>query len=149
MVNLVPKSFFEASRLPALWEDDSFWDFSSQNSGLAISEDDKSVYVEAHLPGVDPGKTEVTFDKGMLWIKGQQEQEESNKKYYRKAASSFSYHVHVPENVDTSKEPQATCKNGVMKIIFAKQAEVTPKKISVKAEQAWFFRKKHYLTVVK
>lgn len=135
MVNLIPRSFFETPRFPGIWEDESdFWSLANQNSGLAVSEDQNNVYIEAQIPGVDPDKVEVTFDKGMLWIKGQQEQEESNKKYYRKAANSFSYHVHVPETVDVSKEPEAVCKNGVMKVTFAKQAEVQPKKIAVKKE---------------
>ncbi len=135
MVNLVPRSFFDSPRFPSLWDDDSdFWGLTAQNSGLAISEDEKNVYVEAHIPGVDPNKVEVTFDKGMLWIKGQQEQEENNKKYYKKAASAFSYHVRLPENIDAAKEPEAVCKNGVMKVTFAKQAEVSPKKINVRAE---------------
>jgi HSP20 family protein len=128
--------------VPSLWdEDENFFSLSPAASGLAVSEDEKNVYVEAQVPGIDPEKIEVTFDKGMLWIKGDQVEEKSGdaesgsaRKYYRRAASSFSYHVRLPETVDGNKEPVATCKNGVMKVTFEKTPEVQPKKISVRKE---------------
>ncbi len=134
MTNLVPRAFFDFPRFPSLWDEDDFWSLSSTPTGLSVSEDEKHVYVEAQVPGIDPEKLEVTHDKGMLWIKGQQEQEEKNKKYYRKAASSFSYHVRLPETVSTAGEPKATCKNGVMTVVFEKIPEVQPKKIQVSRE---------------
>lgn len=136
MVNLVPRSFFDFPRSLRVWdEDEDFWGLASTPSGLSVSEDEKNVYIEAQVPGVDPTKIEVTVDKGMLWIKGHAEQEEKEeKKYYRKATSSFSYHVKLPELVDGANEPEAICKNGVMKVTFKKLPEVQPKRISVKAE---------------
>lgn len=134
MNSLVPRSFFDFPRFPSLWDEEDFWSLSSVPSGLSVSEDDKHVYVEAQVPGVAPEKIEVTYDKGMLWIKGQQEQEEKNKKYYRKAASSFSYNLRLPETVSDTSEPKATCKNGIMKVVFEKTPEVKPKKIQVSQE---------------
>lgn len=135
MVNLVPRSFFEWPRLPSLWdEDEDFWSLSSSPSGLQVSEDDKHVYIEAQVPGVDPDKVDVTYEKGVLWIRGAQDKEEKGQKYYRRAASQFSYRVAVPGDVDETKEPEAVCKNGVMKVIFNKRPEVQPKKIAVKKE---------------
>mgnify|MGYP000344849268 CR=1 FL=1 len=101
-------------------------------SGLSLSEDDKNVYVQASVPGVDPKDIEVTFDKGVVWIKGESKDEEQNKKYYRKAASSFSYRVAVPGDIDSTQEPQASVKNGVMTVTFTKSPKAQPKKISVK-----------------
>lgn len=135
MNSLIPRSVFEWPRFPKLWdEDEDFFMAASHPSGLTVSEDEKQVYVEAQVPGVDADKIEVTFDKGVLWIKGQQEQEEKDKKYYRKAASSFSYHVRLPDTVSASEEPEASCKNGVMKVVFQKTPETQPKKIAVKKE---------------
>jgi len=109
---------------------------SNWSSGLSVSEDDKHVYVEAAVPGIDPDKVEVTYDKGVLWIRGEQEQSKQDKdrKFYRRASSSFSYRMAVPGEIDMSKEPQATCKNGVMKVTFDKVPEAQPKKITVKVE---------------
>lgn len=107
------------------------WD---ENSGLSIYEDKNNVYVEAALPGLTTDDIEVTFEKGNLWIKGEkaEEQKEENKKYYRKASSSFSYRVSVPGAIDERKEPEAEFKEGIMKITFAKRKEQTPKQIKIK-----------------
>lgn len=138
MVNLVPRSFFSPRSL-SLWdEDDDFFGAitTPNNTGLTVSEDENHVYVEAAVPGIDPEKVEVTYDKGVVWIRGNQDQEEKDetKKYYRRASSAFSYRVAVPGNIDEKADPQATCKNGVMKISFVKIPESQPKKISVRKE---------------
>lgn len=137
-MDLIPRSFFNfPSRLPSIWdEDEDFLSLSPGTSGLSVSEDEKSIYVEAQLPGVDPKNVEVTFDKGILWVRGENKAEESDKakKFYRRSSSSFSYRVAVPGNIDEKAEPQATCKNGVMKVVFAKVPETKPKRIEVKSE---------------
>lgn len=103
-------------------------------SGLTVSEDDKNVYVEAAVPGIDPNNVEVTFDKGILNVRGEKKEEEKGKKFYRKATSSFSYRLTVPGEVDQNKEPEATEQNGVVKLTFLKTKVAAPKKIAVKAK---------------
>jgi HSP20 family protein len=131
--DLTPSSFW---RFPSLrpitgWDDDDDMTVTTP-SGLSISEDDTHVYVETALPGIDPKDVEITFDKGMLWVKGETKEEEKKKKYYRKATSSFSYRVAIPGDIDPNKEPVATAKHGIMTIAFAKSPVSSPKKISVK-----------------
>jgi len=122
-------------RFPQIWEEeDNLLPQTTSISGLSIFEDDKNVYVEAAVPGVDPKSVEVTFDKGVLWIKAEKEEEGKGKKYYRKASSSFSYRLLVPGNLDLNREPQAEAKNGIMTVTFAKVAESKPKKIQIKAK---------------
>ncbi|MCM8782699.1 MAG: Hsp20/alpha crystallin family protein [Candidatus Omnitrophica bacterium] len=136
--DLIPSSFwsFPSFRLPSIWSEEEDWLSGPGLSGLSVSEDDKNVYVEAAVPGVDPKDIEVTFDKGTLWIKGEakKEEEDKKKKFYRKASSSFSYNVTVPGEIDMNAEPQATYKNGVMKVTFAKLPASQPRKITVKPE---------------
>lgn len=142
---LVPSGFFNSFRIPSLfdwdWDEDHwlslFKDTGSYlSSGLSVSEDDKHIYVEAAVPGIEPDKVEITYDKGVLWIRGEQErkQEDKNRKFYRRASTSFSYRMVIPGDVDINKEPKATCKNGIMKVVFDKVPEAQPKKITVKAE---------------
>lgn len=100
-------------------------------NGLSISEDEKNVYVEAAVPGIDPAEVEVTFDKGVLTIRAEKKEEEKGKTYQRRATRSFFYRA-TPGEVDQKKEPQAVCKNGVMTVTFAKVPEAKPKKIAVK-----------------
>lgn len=116
-----------------LWED--LGDLLPMNgtlNGLSVSEDEKNVYIEAAVPGVDPKHIDISFDKGVLWIKGEaKEEEKDGKKYYRKASTSFSYRVTVPGDVDWNSEPKATCKNGIMQVTFAKSQKAQPKKITI------------------
>ncbi len=127
---------FPSLRVPSFWdEDDELMTAGNTPSGLSVSEDEKNVFVETALPGVDPKDVEITFDKGILWVKGETQQEEKKKKYYRKATSAFSYRVAIPGDVDPNVEPEATCKNGVMTITFAKSPASQPKKIAVKSSK--------------
>ncbi len=129
-------SFF-TEHFPFHWDfDDELWENEevTSPSNLSISEDEKNVYVEAALAGVSPEHVEITFDKGILWIKAErkEEREEKEKKYYRKATRSYSYRVAVPGNIDESKEPEATFKEGIMTVKFPKTAQAQPKKIQIK-----------------
>jgi len=136
-LSLVPKKLlsFPTLSLPDFWDEDRDWlTVPSAQTNLSVYEDDKNVYVEAAVPGVDPKDIEMTFQDDNLWIKGETKEEEKDKKrkYYRKASRSFSYRVIVPGNIDTSKEPEATYKNGMMTVVFAKSPQAQPKKIKVK-----------------
>lgn len=133
-LDIAPASFWRLSNdLRNIWEDDA-WKTLVNNtpSGLSISEDDKHVYIEAALPGINPEDVEITFDKGMLWIKGEAKKEAKNRKVYQNMASSFSYRVAVPGDIDPNIEPEATCEHGVMTITFTKSPQSQPKKIAIK-----------------
>jgi len=135
--DLVPRRFwsFPASSWFDLDEDDMSINQSS-STGVSISEDDTHVFVDAALPGVDPKDVEVTFDKGVLWLKGEtvETEEDKKKKFYRKATSSFSYRVAVPGEIDLGVDPEAVSKHGVMRVTFTKHPKMQPKKITVKAK---------------
>jgi len=134
-LDLIPRSFWNLpSRLPSMLEEED-WRSFLPSSGLTVSEDDKHVYIEAAVPGLDPNQIEVTFDKGVLWIRGNQEQkEDKDRKFYRQASNAFSYRVAVPGNIDENSEPDAVCKNGIMKVTFNKVPETQPKKLNVRTE---------------
>lgn len=133
--SLVPRSFWPTffEHLPFDLVEKDFWEGSKQ-SGLTVSEDKTHVHIEAALPGLDPKNIEVTFDNGMLWIRGEKKEEEKDKdkKYYRKASSSFSYRVAIPGKIDEKKEPDAIYKDGIMKVSFVKSGESKSKKIAIK-----------------
>jgi HSP20 family protein len=100
-------------------------------NGLSVSEDAKNIYVEAAVPGLEAKDVDVTFQKGLLTIRGERKEEEKGKTYQRKATSSFVYKV-TPGDVDPTAEPEASYSNGMMKITFAKAPEGKPLKIKVK-----------------
>ena len=93
--DLVPSRLlsFPSLQIPSIWNDDDDWLTSpSSPSGLSVSEDDKKIYIEASLPGIDPKNIEITFQDGYLWVRGETKEEEKDKskKYYRQASKSFS-----------------------------------------------------------
>lgn len=136
---MTPRSLwsFPMLRFPSFFEEgeeEGWLENFSEPSGLSVSEDSAYVFVEAAVPGLKPDEIEMTFDKGILWIKGEkrEETEEKTKKYYRKALSVFSYRIAVPGNIDESKQPEAICKNGVLYVTFYKASPSQPKKIPIK-----------------
>jgi len=138
MKALVPSNFWRMSALSPhffdeFWEDNAF----AQDNAIGISEDEKNVYVELSMPGADAKNIEITFDRGILWVKydsGIVEEKDDKKKYHLRAQRSFNYRVTVPGEIDFKIEPQATYKNGVMTVSFTKTVEAQPKKIAVKSE---------------
>lgn len=135
--DLIPRSFFNIpGRLPSILDDENDWASFLPSSGLTLSEDDNKVFVEAAMPGLDGDKIEVTFDKGVLWIRGNAEEQEEDKakKFYRKASSSFSYRIMVPGKIDENQEPDTVYKNGMVKVTFNKIPETQPKKLTIRKE---------------
>ena len=134
-MDLIPRSFWAFPSLRPWFEDEDWLtSLPTSSSGLSVSEDDKHVYVEAHMPGLKSDDIDVTFQKGELWIQGerQEEDKDKNKKYYRLANSSYSYRIVVPGEVDDKSDPEASYKDGVMTVTFKKAAKAEPKKIAVK-----------------
>lgn len=115
-------------------EMERFLDFPQGQSGLSVFEDEKAVYVEAALPGMDANNIDITFQNGMLSVQGnkKEEQEDKKRRYYRKANRSFFYQLAVPGNISDSQEPKAEFNNGILKLTFTKQKKETPKRIPIK-----------------
>jgi len=134
MSYLVPKSFFSLPTLSSMFDEDDWGFMSNSPSGLSVSEDDKQVYVEAAVPGVDPKDVDITYEKGIIRISANTKQEEKEgKKYWKRSQSEFSYQFSVPGDVDATAEPSAEVRNGIVHLTFAKAAKAQPKKIAVKS----------------
>lgn len=130
MSYLVPRSFFS---LPSLIDDQDDWSFfSNMPSGLSVAEDEKSVYVEAAVPGVEPKDIDVTFEKGVVRIVAESKKEEKEgKKYFRRSQSSFSYQFSVPTDVDMGADPTTKIDHGVLHLTFTKSEKAQPRKIKI------------------
>lgn len=134
MNDLLPQSIWRFPSItfsPLFEELDELLPTASFLHGLAVSEDEKQVYVEASIPGLDPKEVTVTFSKGVVTIKGEKKEEEKGKTYHRKATRSFFYRVR-PGDIDEKATPKAICKNGVMTVSFLKMQKKEPEKIAVK-----------------
>jgi len=124
---------FKRLDLPVLEnEEDWLWPAIESASGLSMSEDDRDIFIEASLPGIDPKEIEVTFERGVLWIRGEAKEEDTKRKYYHRAQRSFVYRLSIPETVDPASEPEVTSRNGVLRVTFNKVLKTELKKIKVK-----------------
>jgi len=124
-------------RWPSMWEDEDFLPAAQSASNLDLYETKDEVVVKANVAGVPSEKLDITFEKGVLWIKAsaQEEQKDETKKHYSKASWDYSYRIAVPGEVDHNAEPQAEVDNGVLTVTFRKSEATKPKKLTVRAKQ--------------
>src|SRR5438128_1993291 len=87
-------------------EMEQYFNFPQEQSGLSVFEDEKAVYVEAAMPGLDANNIDITFQNGMLVVQGnkKEEQEDKKRKYYRRANRSFFYQMAVPGDINDKEE---------------------------------------------
>lgn len=100
-----------------------------------VYSDEEKVVVEAELPGLKKDEIEVSFDAGVLNIRGERKQEEEHKQegYHciERRFGSFHRAVRVPAEVDASK-CAAEMKDGVLRITLPKAEQSKARKIEVK-----------------
>lgn len=128
--------------LSQLWNDPFFGDLrplvAAAEEGtlpLDISEDDRSVYVRASLPGFKKENIEVEIHDGVLGVKATQEEqkEEKGETFYRqeRRMQSVSRRVALPATV-AEGQTDAELKDGVLTLKLPKTPAATPKKIRIK-----------------
>jgi HSP20 family protein len=105
---------------------------------LDVREDDKTVTVEAELPGVTDKDISITLSNGLLRIKGEKKHEREEKKdnYYlaERSFGSFERSLRLPDTIDEAKL-DARFEQGVLKITAPKRPE------AIKAEKKIEIRK--------
>jgi HSP20 family protein len=120
-----------------------FEGFPSGKSGLSnwrslglapavdVYEDDKSVIVEAPLPGLDSQDVNVSVENDILTLEGkeQKKKEVDEKNYYMKEVRFGAFHrvVALPTAVDGDKA-EATYEKGVLRVVIPKKTEPQRKK---------------------
>ena len=104
---------------------------------LNVSEDERSFYVRAELPGVAPEDLEITTKENNLILKGERRiaAEGERISYHRREreAGTFRRIISLPTQVDASKVT-AVSKNGVLTVTLPKKAESKPRQIEVKPQ---------------
>jgi HSP20 family protein len=123
------------NRWPDIWDDDSFSALTNGNSNnLDVYETDNEVIVSANVAGVPEKNIDITFEKGVLWIKAEkaEEQKDAKKKHYARSSWNYSYKISVPGILDHTAEPKAEIKDGIITITFKKAEESKPRKLLVK-----------------
>ena len=101
---------------------------------LDVVEDEDAFLVKASLPGVKPENVEVTFNKGMLSIRGEvTDESETTKGQYHlreRRFGAFSRTVSLPSSVKAD-DIQASYEDGILTLKLPKSEEVKPKRIQI------------------
>ena len=103
-----------------------------EHSLYSVYEDENAVYVEAAVPGIPQKDLQVTVDKGGVCIEGKIREEKKDVTFHVKSSAQYSYWIPLPQGkIDERTKPEATLKNGVLRIAFAKGTAAKPLKIEV------------------
>lgn len=125
--------------------DDMTGGIASRNGAVAASalrldvkEDEKAFHVTADLPGMAEKDVEVTFEDGVLTIRGEKkvERDEKGETWHivERSSGSFARQLGLPANVDADKI-EAKFDKGVLSVTLPKlpDEKAKAKKIEVKA----------------
>ncbi|MBN2484286.1 MAG: Hsp20/alpha crystallin family protein [Candidatus Omnitrophica bacterium] len=102
-----------------------------------VSEDEKTIYVDADLPGFEQKDIKVNAKDDILTISAERnEQKEEKKKGYLRTErfqGKFYRQIGLPIYADTGKI-KATYKNGVLKLTVPKREEAQTKEIAIEVQ---------------
>lgn len=104
---------------------------------IDVKEDEKAFHVTADLPGLSEKEVEVTFEDGVLTIRGEKkiEREETKNTWHivERSSGSFVRQLGLPTSIDAEKV-EAKVENGVLTVTLPKLPEekTAAKKIEVK-----------------
>jgi HSP20 family protein len=105
---------------------------------IDMTEDEKSIYVTAELPGLDEKDIDINLSKDSLTIKGEkkEEKEEKGKEsyYMERSFGSFTRVLPIPADINPDKV-EATFRKGVLNITLPKvqKEKKEQKKIEIKS----------------
>ena len=106
---------------------------------LDVKEDDKSYQVTTDVPGLTEKEVDISFQDGLLTIRGEKKVERDEKKdtwhIIERSSGSFARQLSLPTNVDAGKIT-AKMDKGVLTVVVPKLPEAQAKttKIEVKGE---------------
>jgi len=108
----------------ALQSFESLADTSALRVRLDVHEDDRAFHVTADLPGLNEKEVEVSFDEGVLTIRGEKKiaREEQGKTWHiaERSSGSFARTISLQTPIDINKI-EAKFEKGVLTVALPKQ----------------------------
>jgi HSP20 family protein len=99
-------------------------------------EDEQGFWVEAAVPGMEPGEIELEVEDGILTLRGERKgmKKEGVTWYLSELTEGkFSRTFTLPSNVDHGKA-SAYYKNGILTVQFPKSEEAKPRRIAIESK---------------
>ena len=107
---------------------------SAWDPAVDISETSDDYQIAAELPGLDKDDVKVSYEEGVLTLRGEkkQEKEHKGKNYHRveRSYGAFERSFRLPARIDVSKI-EANFKDGILKLRLPKVEEARPKEIPI------------------
>lgn len=101
-----------------------------------FTEDDANLYVDALVPGVDPGALDLSVVSNSITISGERKplEEQDGQLVHRCEIGygKFSRTVELPVDINPDKI-RAECRDGIMQITLGKAESAIPRKIEIKS----------------
>ena len=98
-----------------------------------ILETEKEFVLTVELPGIDMKGLDISFSDGLLTIKGEKKidsVDSASCHCSERYSGSFERSFHLTRDIDRDKI-DATCKDGILRLVLPKSEESVPKKIEV------------------
>lgn len=113
------------------------WSLSTWSPACDIYENDNDIVVKAELPEVKKEDVHVSFENGVLTIRGERKFSEETKRenFHRleRSYGEFTRSFTLPSFVDADNI-NADFKDGMLRVSMAKREEAKPKQIEVKVK---------------
>ena len=102
---------------------------------INIGNTPNSMEIYAFAPGLDASKTEVTLDRGVLWLAGERSAdlpEGSGRQVYsrERTTGAFRRAISLPDDIDPGRVT-AAYRDGVLHVSIARREEAQPKRITI------------------
>src|SRR5829696_3675544 len=101
---------------------------------MDVYEEDDSLVVEAHIPGMKPDDLDINVEQGVLTISGQtgtgEERKERNYLVREQRAGRFSRSLRLPASYDP-EACRADFEHGVLRLVFPKSEAAKPRRIQI------------------
>lgn len=109
---------------------------STQAEGLSVSENEGHLFIDAHMPGVDPKAIDVTLNpkERKLVINGKGNISRENVSWHLKGGSEFRYEIPVSNEIDLDGKVEAVSRNGILSVTLTKNKGHKPLKVDVRVD---------------